>query len=180
MNATAISEQYRAQNRELHARDSDYGAGLATQYWYSLVEAMIKSYNPASILDYGCGKGRFGSTYPHLMVEDYDPAIPGKDAPPVPAEMVVCMDVLEHIEPDCLDALLNDLKRVTLKWGFFTVGTAAAKKCLPDGRNAHLIQAGPEFWLPKIISRFELQVFRTREKGEPSFAVMVTAKGAKI
>lgn len=174
---TAISEQYREQNRQMHERHPDYGNGVATSYWYQLVESMIKNYNPASILDYGCGKGKLAATYPHLMIEGYDPARPGFDAPPDPAEMVVCMDVLEHIEPDCLDALLDDLKRVVLKWGFFTVAMGAAKRILPDGRNAHLIQAGPQFWLPKIMERFDLQVYRTREKGEPEFAVLVTAKG---
>lgn len=176
---TAITEYYREQNRELHQRDSNYGAGQMTKFWYPLIESMVKSYSPASILDYGCGKGRFGSTYPHLMIQGYDPAIPGLDDPPEPAEMVVCMDVLEHVEPELLDALLDDLKRVTLKWGFFTVGTGPAGKTLADGRNAHLTQAGPEYWLPKIMAKFELQVFRAREDGEREFAVLVKARGAK-
>ncbi len=175
----AISEQYRKQNREMHERDEGYGAGIATNYWYALAESMIKSYSPTTILDYGCGKGRFGQTYPHLMIEGYDPAIPGMDEPPEPADMVVCMDVLEHVEPEHLEALLDDLKRCVLKWGFFTIGTGKAMRTLPDGRNAHLTQAGPEFWLPKIMQRFELQVFRTREKREPEFAVLVLAKGVK-
>ncbi len=174
-----ITQEYREQNRELHVRDSGYGVGNATKYWYALVESMIKSYKPVSVLDYGCGKGRFGATYPHLMVENYDPAIPGIDGPPEPADMVVCMDVLEHVEPECLEALLNDLKRCVLKWGFFTVGTGPAGKFLSDGRNAHLTIAGPEYWLPKIMQRFDLQVFRSREKGEPEFAVLVTNKGFK-
>ncbi len=32
-------------------------------------------------------------------------------------------------------------------------------KVLPDGRNAHLIQQPAEWWMPKILKRFELVTF---------------------
>jgi hypothetical protein len=79
--------------------------------------------------------------------------------------MVCCIDVLEHIEPDLLDNVLDDLKRVTKRIGFFTVSTSPAEKTLPDGRNAHLIQAAPEWWLPKFMERFELHVFQRTPDG---------------
>jgi len=71
------------------------------------------------------------------------------------------------------DAILDDLKRVTLGHGIFTVHTQAAMKVLPDGRNAHLIQQPPEWWLPKIIERFELVVFNRMSMG---FWVLVERK----
>ena len=82
----------------------------------------------------------------------------------------MCTDVLEHIEPDRLDEVLDDLKRVTRKMGFFVVATRAADKTLPDGRNAHLIQQERDWWLPKLAARFD--VWQVRElPGE--FAVAV-------
>lgn len=78
--------------------------------------------------------------------------------------MVVCIDVLEHIEPDCLEAVLDDLKRVTASFGIFTVATGPAKKVLADGRNAHLIQQDPEWWMMKIFARFVVKTF-IAEKG---------------
>jgi hypothetical protein len=47
----------------------------------------------------------------------------------------------------------------------FTVHTGPAKKILPDGRNAHLIQQPPSWWLPKFMERFELVQFRRMEMG---------------
>ncbi len=103
----------------------------------------------------------------------YDPAIEGLDDEPEPADLVVCGDVLEHIEPECLDAVLDDLKRCTVKAIFLTVATRPAKKTLSDGRNAHLIQQPAEWWLPKIMQRWELQAFHATV-GE--FAVFATVK----
>jgi hypothetical protein len=83
------------------------------------------------------------------------------------------VDVLEHIEPDCLDDVLDDLKRVTKGIGFFTVACGPAAKVLPDGRNAHLIQEPPEWWLPKLLERFDLYTFQRMPGG---FAVSVVSK----
>jgi hypothetical protein len=52
--------------------------------------------------------------------------------------------------------VLDDLKRVTDKYGFFTIHTGPAVKTLPDGRNAHLIQQPFDWWQPKIKERFEI------------------------
>ena len=53
-----------------------------------------------------------------LRIYHYDPAIPEWSAPPAPRRFVACIDVLEHIEPDLLDNVLDDLKRVVLGWVF--------------------------------------------------------------
>ena len=87
--------------------------------------------------------------------------------------MVACIDVLEHVEPQCLESVLDDLKRLTKRVGLFTVHTEPAKKTLPDGRNAHLIQQPPSWWLPKFLSRFDLVVFQRMPQG---FWVAVEAK----
>jgi len=63
---------------------------------------------------------------------------------------VVCGDVLEHVEPECLDDVLAELRRVTQEVGLFVVHLTAAKKTLPDGRNAHLIQQPADWWQARI------------------------------
>jgi len=70
--------------------------------------------------------------------------------------MVACIDVLEHIEPDCLTDVLDDLQRLVLKYGLFTVHTKPAVKILPDGRNAHLIQEPMTWWQDKFDKRFKI------------------------
>ena len=108
-----------------------------------------------------------------MKLQAYDPAIPDLAGEPVPMQMTTCIDVLEHIEPELLDNVLDHLKALTLEIGFFTVHTGPAMKVLDDGRNAHLIQEPPAWWLPKIMARFELQTFQKMENG---FFVVVTAK----
>ncbi len=77
-------------------------------------------------------------------------------ATPEPRELVACIDVLEHIEPECLDDVLDDLRRCVLKYGIFTIHTKPAQKILPDGRNAHLIQEQPDWWKEKLNKRFTI------------------------
>lgn len=113
--------------------------------------------NTRDVLDYGCGKQTLRAKLAY--VRGYDPCIDGLDERPEPADLVVCTDVLEHIEPGCLDAVLDDLMRVTKRQLFAAIETRAALKILSDGRNAHLIQEPPEWWLPKFFKRFHVNTF---------------------
>jgi hypothetical protein len=158
-----ISEEYRRMQQRLH-ENPNYG--VASLEYAPLVE----STGASEILDYGAGKGRLGIALREqvqrpLIVHHYDPAIPQWSIPPAPCEFVACIDVLEHIEPHLLDNVLNDLQRVTAGVGVFTVHTGAALKVLPDGRNAHLIQQPPSWWLPRFLERFDLRTFNRMEHG---------------
>lgn len=148
-----ISEGYRKLNAELHQRNVGYGT--SGKKWAAAVQNMARALPAITILDYGCGTRTLEQAL-GFGISNYDPAIPGLDAPPEPADLVVCTDVLEHIEPGCLAAVLDDLRRCTLKGGFFTAATRPAKKFLADGRNAHLIIEGHKFWLPQIMERWNL------------------------
>ena len=69
----------------------------------------------------------------------FDPAF-SEYGEPKQADLVCCIYVLEHVEPEHLNAVLDDLKRIVIKVGLFTIHTGPAVKTLSDGRNAHLIQ----------------------------------------
>jgi len=129
------------------------------------------------VLDYGCGSNlslaKGLKSLHKLTYQCYDPGVERYAAPPVPAELVCCLDVLEHIEPDYLEAVLDDLRRVTQGVLVATVATGPAGKTLPDGRNAHLIQEPMQWWLPKLWSRFDLQNFSVTGNG---FLVVAFAK----
>ena len=86
----------------------------------------------------------------------YEPSNKLWSSTPEPTEFVACIDVLEHIEPELLDNVLNDLQRVVMKFGLFTIHTGPAAKTLPDGRNAHLIQEPLSWWEDKIKLRFKI------------------------
>lgn len=105
-----------------------------------------------SILDYGCGRGYLAKSL-DFPIWEYDPAIVGKDTPPRPADLVVCTDVLEHIEPENLHFVIDDIRRCTKKMAFLSICTVPASKILRDGRNAHLIVEKADWWKP-IIERY--------------------------
>ena len=144
--------------------------GVASVAYAPLVARVIESLGIQDLLDYGAGKGRLGIELRKyvqrpLNIRHYDPAIPAWSAAPEPCEFVACIDVLEHIEPELLDNVLDDLKRVTARAAMFTVHIHPAVKLLPDGRNAHLIQQPPDWWLPKFEQRFEVTTFEPLQYG---------------
>ena len=154
-----ISESYRQQNYKLH---ENVHYGTSGHQFAGVVSEISERLNTRDILDYGCGKKTLEQAL-GFSIKNYDPCVAGLDSEPLPADLVVCGDVLEHIEPDYLDSVLDDLARVTKNTAFLVVDTVPALKTLSDGRNAHLIQEGTGWWMPKIMARFNLKSF-TRMK----------------
>ena len=149
-----ISDEYREMQAKLH-ENPNYG--IASTYFAPIVDDVIQQFKINDLLDYGAGKLRLKeSIKSEVNYTAYEPSNPKYADTPEPTEFVTCIDVLEHIEPELLDNVLNELQRVTLKYGFFTIHTGPALKTLPDGRNAHLIQQPYTWWQPKIKERFEI------------------------
>lgn len=151
-----ISEDYRRQQQALH-ENPHYG--VASINMAPLVQKLIAQLGVRSLSDYGAGKQNLYKTLKAAGVEvdyrPYDPAFPDYGEPRA-ADLVCCIDVLEHIEPEFLDNVLDDLQRITVRHGFFSIHTGPAVKVLNDGRNAHLIQKPSSWWLPKLCERFEI------------------------
>jgi hypothetical protein len=158
---TLITDDYKKLNEDLHKANKHFGT--SGKKYVSYVMELIRELRTEDILDYGCGKSTLADNIP-FKIKQYDPCVPKFSATPDPAELVVCTDVLEHIEPDLIDNVLDDLKRVTLVAGFFSIANGEALKKLSDGRNAHLIQKPAKWWLPKILERFELVSFTLRQE----------------
>ena len=157
-----ITDSYKQLNAELHAREPSYGT--SGKKWTGAVYQIARQFNTRDVLDYGCGKQRLKEALSEVLnIKGYDPAVPGLDAPPEPADLVVCTDVLEHIEPACLDEVLIDLRRLTKKVLFVVVSTRKAVKTLADGRNAHLIVEPPSWWLPRLLDGMEPVQFLRHE-----------------
>ncbi|WP_157063890.1 class I SAM-dependent methyltransferase [Methylobacterium tarhaniae] len=173
-----ISESYRQQNAELHNRYASYGT--SSKRWHDKVNELSEKLNPKSILDYGCGKGLLAAGLPALSIREYDPAIPGKDKIPESADLVICTDVLEHVEPDMLEAVLSDLARVTQLCAFLNIAIRPAKKVLSDGRNAHLIIEPPEWWQAHIERFFTILSWDVVPQMEVNALVAPTAQAEAI
>jgi len=169
-----ISDEYRKQQMELH-ENPNYG--MASVQYAPLVAQLLEKSGAKTVADYGAGKCHLRNALHELGHKNfeyfpYDPAFPdyGK---PKPAELVCCIDVLEHIEPEFLESVLNDLAKITRHAGFFTIHMGPAVKTLPDGRNAHLIQQPTSWWLPKLCERFEIVQLQQATGG---FWVIVTPR----
>jgi FkbM family methyltransferase len=148
-----ISPEYIELNRKLHEENPLYGMGGSKH-----AETVLKIYNHPdinTILDYGCGKGMLAKAL-KFPIWEYDPAIPEKSATPQPADLVVCTDVLEHIEPDKLNVVLDDLKRCVKQVGYFVISTRKAVKTYANGQNTHLIVQGKEWWEKKLQKFFNV------------------------
>lgn len=168
-----ISADYLEEQKALHAKGN---YGTASLQYGDVVSRLCDQLQVSTLLDYGCGSMRNLSKVlePKNPVEylGYDPAVP-EFSHKEPADLVVCIDVLEHIEPDLLDNVLDDLLMLTARFGFFTVHTGPAVKTLSDGRNAHLIQKPASWWLPHLMTRFDLQTFNATRMG---FNVLMRAR----
>lgn len=162
----------------MHQQEQAYGK-FANNY-IAIIRHFATEVGAKEILDYGCGKRMVRK---HLApqgftIHEYDPAIPELSDPPKPCGFVVCVDVLEHIEPKYFINVLKDLRRVTLERGFFTFATKPALKNLPDGTNPHKIVQPVEWWRLTLGEFFDLAPICHAKDGH--YYVTVMAKKGPV
>lgn len=157
-------EQY----RKLHALPQNYFRGHSLLAHIPDLSYLAQNSNAASLLDYGCGKGEVWKEHGlrRLLklrkVFLYDPGIPEfKNKPGVPADIVICIDVMEHIPENCVDEVLKDIDNLSKKAIFFAISTRTSSKTLPNGENAHVTVKPEEWWWEKLnkINKFVVARF---------------------
>jgi hypothetical protein len=153
-----ISEEYLNLQKDLHLR-SDYGTaslGIAPE-----VKKIFEENKLTSISDYGAGKCNLQKKLIQLGLKDfdyfpYDPVFPEYGSPKK-ADLVCCIDVLEHIEESFIENVINELRNITDKLAYFTIALKPAGKILKDGRNAHILLRSEDWWLNLIKSKFNFK-----------------------
>lgn len=170
-----ITPEYQALQEQFHEQRPDYGCS-SSKFVDTVQSIREKLGGTRDILDYGAGKCHLQKGLP-FPIQNYDPCIPELAKRPVPADIVVCTDVMEHIEPECVLAVLDDLAALTKQVLLLNVATRPAGKFLPDGRNAHLIQEPAAWWLPLVMARLDMVSYQLG-KGEFT-AVFVPKKEAE-
>lgn len=155
-----ISTEYQALQHSFHHATPHYGT--SGQKHCEPLQAFCQKLNTKDVLDYGCGKATLQKGLP-FPIQNYDPCVDEYSKRPVPADIVVCTDVLEHIEPECIKEVMDDLRSLTKQLLFVNVACRPAKKTLPDGRNAHIIQESPNWWLTWLLPRFALHSFQAND-----------------
>lgn len=157
------SAAYRAQLTKLHSKQR-WGADGAKHA--SDVRALVERYQPSTVLDYGCGEGKLGEALKPTRVSGYDPGIPDRASMPKPCDLVVCTDVLEHVEPDKVDAVMDHIFRLTGKAAYLVISTKEANAVLPDGRNAHLTVHPAGWWVAKLVAQGWRNTVDIKETGK--------------
>ena len=114
-----------------------------------------------SILDYGCGSGNLGEAVNSIFkiadITNYDPFIEKYlKEPEGKFDIVTCFDVMEHVEiqyvPNTIKYIADKAKYVIV----FCICCVDAKKTLPDGRNAHITQKSPQWWITQISKKLHV------------------------
>jgi hypothetical protein len=158
MTRSLISEEYLRLNAELHRSPAKYGHRGKNHL--AAVVGLWEQFEIRSTLDYGCGKAKLRDAIREStgrQIACYDPAIPEFSELPKPADLVVCTDVLEHVEPDLIDNVLDHLQTLVKKVGFFVISLKLDEtKTLPDGTNPHRLVRSPKWWTEKLSARFVL------------------------
>lgn len=146
-----LIEQY----RQLHATRV-YGNTSVKNLRFLRADA--KLLRPRSVLDYGCGQSRLleqlNLGYPAELVH-YDPAIPKwAEKPDTVADLLICVDVLEHVEEQDLDRVMADMASLCRN-AMIIVDTRPASAILPDGRNAHVTLRPHAWWRERLSRHFQ-------------------------
>jgi hypothetical protein len=163
-----ISEEYRKLNVEMHSKYPGYGS--KGHKWQDRIRKFRMDHPKLkirTILDYGAGKGSlYRALGADFDVREYDPGVPGKAMRPVPADLVVCTDVLEHVEPECLNEVIRDIVSLSKRAALVAVACRAGKRVHSDGRSDHLIVKSEEWWHKRLngIAPFtQIRSIRKRE-----------------
>lgn len=142
-----------AQYQEMHA--NYYGA--SAYLYFDAIAKEVMALNPKSILDFGCGRSDLVAHFwkdGARRVAKYDPAIPQyKEMPEGKFDLVLCTDVMEHIQIHDVDRILNEIKAKSQK-ALFTISMKPARAKLPDGRNAHVTLLNADEWARWVGSVF--------------------------
>lgn len=150
-----FTREYIKQLQSLHAdtsRPQGFGGKIKK---LGKFHNFMEIWKPASLLDYGCGKGHILNNlkekYPNTMCQGYDPAVSKFSILNNQTfECVFSNDVLEHIEPNFINDVLIHIDALSTKYVWLRIDTRPARKILPDGRNAHLILESIDWWKEKI------------------------------
>lgn len=168
-----ISDQYRAENARQHTEAPGYGE-RGYKHLDDILHVLRRD-KCKTALDYGCGKATLSlqaRRVSEIPIANYDPSIPEYAAEPIPAELLICTDVLEHIEPLNLHSVLQHMRGLCEKSFYFQIACREAKRVLSDGRNAHLLVKPPYFWLDTLRNYFDITEFRAL----PGHSVVVCGK----
>lgn len=154
-----VSKEYQDKLTNYHKTSKvPWGGGLEGKVKF--IHSYALEYNCNSILDYGAGSSYFikeiNIQYPNhpFIINEYEPGRKELAKDPPSSDMTVCLDVLEHIEPEKLDNVLKHINDKTNKIMYFSACLVPSFGSFSDGGNLHLIIEDKDWWLEKLSKFF--------------------------
>ena len=90
-----------------------------------------------------------------MAVVDYDPAVSGIDTvPETMFDIVVANHVLENVEQERVEAVLENLHKLTRKVLFLSVSCNPSKKQFAGGTPVPRFARNADWWLAKLTTLF--------------------------
>ena len=143
-------DHYIELHRQLHTQSTLHFTGKSLRKYIEQIDSLIAEHNCGTILDYGCGKAQFWPAQWQGKIQGYDPAWEKFNKEPVPADLVICCDVMEHIPKSEIENTLTHINSLANRWTFFAIDTKQAKKRFLDGSNCHVTVHTPEWWREQL------------------------------
>ena len=135
--------------KKLHQHDPSYGT-FSVQYNNRIINH-INKVKPKTIIDYGSGKGNLAKCLNQYNIDEYDPAIPGKDhITQKQYDLIISTDVLEHLYIDEIELICKEFCMLNPKSMFHCISTRPAAQILSDGSNAHKTIKSGDWWGMKL------------------------------
>ena len=147
--------------------------GISTIPYAPIIKKIIDKNNFTNLLDYGCGKAEFydneftldNAKYPSFRkywgidIDLYDPCYDKYSTlnQDKKYDIVICIDVLEHIPQEDISSVLNLISNVSNKYILLNVACYSAQALLPNGENAHITIKEPKWWYDKIIEIIKIK-----------------------
>ena len=183
-NPELISDDYRSLNARLHETSEEYGNrnNFLARELPTSIAILRKLFSYTSVLDYGCGKGLILESLNKKLkplgmdIQGYDPCVEKYSGPPKPADILLCTDVLEHVEPEKTEEVLRHIRSLTLNVSYLIIDLLPAAKRLPDGRNAHINLNTAGWWLNALSDSFPFSLQYLSEKREDQTSQKIPVK----
>jgi len=160
-------EGYDLTNGKVRSPDEAYN-GKSTLIFAKLIKQIIQNNNILTMLDYGCGKGyyyenpfnKYGvksdslRNYWDIDIDLYDPCFQeySKFNDNKDYDLIICIDVLEHIPTIDINWVLEKLLKKSKKYLFINIACHPAIALLPNGKNAHVNIKTPKWWHEKFLN----------------------------
>lgn len=152
---TTLSSEY-LETLQDHHKYKDWGGTAKRWAGPDLYEILNhRNYHLETALDYGCGQETLKGAFPELKWTGYDPGIPElAEKPEGMFDLVTCVDVMEHIEPEYVAEVLQEIADYAKRLVYLYIACAPANDKFMSGPRAgqdvHICVQPPAWWEEQV------------------------------